>query len=78
MPGDGPTEDDPLGKYFTLVEAARFLRINPDSLRKKLARNEVPGARKWNTRWVFDKAALADFRKTYRASPGRPPGRRKR
>ena len=74
IPGDGPTTD-PLDNFLSLVDAARLLRINPDSLRKKAVRGEIPGARKWQKRWIFERETLREFKKTYRATRGRPPRR---
>jgi hypothetical protein len=67
---------DPLDQYWLLVDAARELDINPDTLRKLAIREQIPGARKWAKRWVFDRDELLAFKATYRSTPGRPPGRR--
>lgn len=64
---------DPLDHFCTLVEAATELEIHPDSLRKLLGSNAIPGAREWAKRWVFDRAALRESTSTYRNTPGRPP-----
>lgn len=66
--------DDPLARFLTLLDAAAFLRIHPDSLRRLAGAGRVPGAQKWRGRqWLFDRDALAQFAMTYRAKAGRPP-----
>lgn len=64
---------DPLEQVLPLLEAARELDIHPDSLRKLANQGKVPGARKWAKRWVFDRAQLLTFKRTYRGTPGRSP-----
>jgi hypothetical protein len=64
---------DPLEQVLPLLEAARELDIHPDSLRKLANKGKVPGARKWSKRWVFDRAQLLEFKRTYVGTPGRPP-----
>jgi hypothetical protein len=66
---------DPLDQFWLLVDAARELDINPDTLRKLAIRERIPGARKWAKRWVFDREKLLAFKRTYRSTPGRPPGK---
>lgn len=66
-------EADPLARYLGLLEAATYLRIHPDSLRRLALHGRVPGARKWHGRqWLFERDTLAQFASTYRATPGRP------
>lgn len=66
-------EPDPLARYLNLLEAATYLKIHPDSLRRLAVRGQVPGARKWHGRqWLFERGTLAQFASTYRATPGRP------
>jgi excisionase family DNA binding protein len=65
---------DPLDRYWLLVEAAKALDVNPDTLRKLAIRDRIPGARRWGKRWVFDREKLLAFKRTYRSNPGRPPG----
>lgn len=67
---------DPLDQVWPLLEAARELEINPDTLRKLAIQRRIPGARKWAKRWVFDRKKLLTFKRTYRSTPGRPPRRR--
>jgi hypothetical protein len=66
---------DPLDQFWLLVDAARELDINPDTLRKLAIRERIPGARKWAKRWVFDREELRAFKLTYRSTPGRRPGK---
>lgn len=66
-------EPDPLARYLNLLEAATYLGIHPDSLRRLAIHGRVPGARKWHGRqWLFERETLAQFASTYRATPGRP------
>lgn len=66
--------NDPLDRYLTLLDAAAFLGIHPDSLRRLAGAGRVPGAQKWRGRqWLFDRGDLAQFALTYRARAGRPP-----
>ena len=43
-----------------LVEAAEFLKINPEVLRRKAKSKQIPG-KKVGKRWVFVKEHLADW-----------------
>ncbi|MDP1688894.1 MAG: helix-turn-helix domain-containing protein [bacterium] len=45
---------------FDLSEAANFLKMNPEVLRRKARAGQVPG-RKAGKRWIFVKEHLADW-----------------
>ncbi len=47
-------------KTLILNEAAIFLHMNPEVLRRKAKQGEIPG-RKVGRKWVFVKEHLADF-----------------
>jgi excisionase family DNA binding protein len=55
-------------KTLDLKEAARFLKITPEGLRRKAARGEIPGAKPGKC-WCFREDDLADYiRSLYRSS----------
>lgn len=43
-----------------LIEAAKFLHMNPEVLRRKAKQGKIPG-RKAGKKWVFVKEHLAEF-----------------
>lgn len=45
---------------FNLIEAAKFMLMNAEVLRRKASTGEIPG-RKVGKRWVFVKEHLADY-----------------
>lgn len=45
---------------LNLFEAASFLKMNPEVLRRKTKASEVPG-KKAGKRWIFVKEHLADW-----------------
>jgi len=53
-----------------LAEAADFLKMNPEVLRRKAKLNQVPG-RKAGKRWVFLDTHLAEWLKEAYSNPGR-------
>ncbi len=55
-----------------LQDAAAFLHMNPEVLRRKAKNGEIPG-RKAGRKWVFVKEHLADFISGRYATPERKP-----
>ena len=47
-------------KTFDLKEAAEFLKMTPEGLRRKVASGEIPGA-KPGKRWCFREDDLAEY-----------------
>jgi len=59
-------------KTLILNEAANFLHMNPEVLRRKAKQGEIPG-RKVGRKWVFVKEHLADFISGRYSAPERSP-----
>ena len=57
---------------FLLQEAAQFLHMNAEVLRRKAKNGEIPG-RKTGRKWVFVKEHLADFISGRYSTPERKP-----
>jgi excisionase family DNA binding protein len=54
---------------FNLIEAAQFLRIHPDTLQRRAAAGEIPGAKPGKC-WVFVDVDLVEWlRKSYKTAP---------
>lgn len=62
-----------LDDYLTVIEAARRLRIHPDTVKRLCRQGDIPAAKLRNT-WLIDKEVLEVFSGTYRAKRG---GKRK-
>jgi len=50
-------------KTFNLAEAAQFLRIHPDTLQRRAAAGEIPGAKPGKC-WVFVDVDLVEWLRT--------------
>ncbi len=57
-------------KTFDLKEAAAFLKMTPEGLRRKVASGEIPGA-KPGKRWCFREDDLAEYLRSLYAAPGK-------
>ncbi len=57
-----------MSETFTLEEAARFLKLSPEALRRKAKANVIPGA-KAGKRWCFYKPDLVDYLRSRYAHP---------
>lgn len=61
-----------LDDYLDLIDAARFLDIHPQSLRRLVKQAKIP-ARLWQGKYVFHRPALQQFKSVYDPRPGRKP-----
>jgi len=57
-------------KTLDLKEAAAFLKMTPEGLRRKAAMGEIPGA-KPGKRWCFSEDDLAEYLRSLYASPAK-------
>lgn len=57
-------------KTFDLKEAAAFLKMNPEGLRRKVASGEIPGA-KPGKRWCFREDDLAEYLRSLYSIPAK-------
>ncbi|TAK87721.1 MAG: DNA-binding protein [Betaproteobacteria bacterium] len=55
-------------RTLALVEAAQFLKMHPESVRRRARMGQLPGA-KAGKRWVFIEADLADYLRSLYALP---------
>lgn len=59
-------------KTLTLKEAATYLKMSPEILRRKAARGEIPAA-KPGRRWCFHEADLAQYIRSLYATSAKSP-----
>lgn len=57
-------------KTLDLKEAALFLKMTPEGLRRKAASGDIPGA-KPGKRWCFREDDLAEYLRSFYASPAK-------
>ena len=57
-------------KTLDLKEAAEFLKMTPEGLRRKAAKGEIPGA-KPGKRWCFREDDLAEYLRSFYATPAK-------
>jgi len=67
--------DSPFDNYLDLVEAARILRIHPQSLRRLIKQKKVP-ALLFAGKYLIERDKLEMFQSNYDPRPGRKPIRR--
>ncbi len=67
--------DSPFDNYLDLVEAARILRIHPQSLRRLIKQKKVP-AILFAGKYLIERDKLEMFKANYDPRPGRKPVRR--
>ncbi len=67
--------DNPFDNYLDLVEAARILRIHPQSLRRLIKQKKVP-AILFAGKYLIERDKLEMFKANYDPRPGRKPVRR--
>ena len=65
----------PVDNYLDLVEAARILRIHPQSLRRLIKQKKVP-AMLFAGKYLIERDKLEMFKANYDPRPGRKPLRR--
>ena len=65
----------PFDNYLDLVEAARILRIHPQSLRRLIKQKKVP-AMLFAGKYLIERDKLEMFKANYDPRPGRKPLRR--
>ena len=66
---------NPFEDYLDLVEAARILRIHPQSLRRLIKQKKVPAVL-FAGKYLIERAKLEMFKANYDPRPGRKPIRR--
>src|SRR3990167_4655611 len=59
-------------KTFDLDQAATFLKMAPEVLRRKAHKGEIPGA-KPGRRWCFHEDDLAHYLRSFYATPAKSP-----
>lgn len=62
-----------LDDYLTIIQAARVLRLHPETVKRLCRQGDIPAAKVHNT-WLIHKRDLASFSSTYK--PSRGPGSR--
>ncbi len=67
--------NSPFDSYLDLVEAARELRIHPQSLRRLIKQGRVP-ATLFAGKYLLERDQLRLFKSSYDPRPGRKPIRR--
>jgi hypothetical protein len=55
-------------KTMTLIEAAQFLKMHPEEVRRRAKRGNLPGA-KAGRAWVFIENDLAEYLRSFYSSP---------
>ena len=66
---------NPFDNYLDLVEAARFLAIHPQSLRRLIKQGKVPAVL-FAGKYLVERDKLEMFKANYDPRPGRKPDRR--
>ena len=66
---------NPFDNYLDLVEAARLLRIHPQSLRRLIKQRKVPAVL-FAGKYLIERDKLEMFKANYDPRPGRKPLRR--
>jgi len=59
----------PLENYLTVVEAAKRLKIHPDTVKRLCRQGDIPAVKIRNT-WLIDKDKLEVFAGTYQPKRG--------
>lgn len=59
-----------LPDYLDLVDAARIVKLHPQSLRRLVKAGIVPGVHFWQGKYVFHVPALRQFASAYDPRPG--------
>jgi excisionase family DNA binding protein len=67
--------DSPFDNYLDLVEAARILRIHPQSLRRLIKQKKIPAVL-FAGKYLIERDKLEMFKANYDPRPGRKPVRR--
>ena len=67
--------DSPFDNYLDLVEAARILRIHPQSLRRLIKQKKIPAVL-FAGKYLIERDKLEMFKANYDPRPGRKPIRR--
>ena len=65
----------PFDNYLDLVEAARILRIHPQSLRRLIKQRKMPAVL-FAGKYLIERDKLEMFKANYDPRPGRKPVRR--
>lgn len=58
-----------LDNYLTVIEAARRLRIHPDTVKRLCRQGDIPAVKLRNT-WLIDREKLEVFSGTYQPKRG--------
>jgi excisionase family DNA binding protein len=66
---------NPFDNYLDLVEAARILRIHPQSLRRLIKQKKIPAVL-FAGKYLIERDKLEMFKANYDPRPGRKPVRR--
>jgi len=66
---------EPFDNYLDLVEAARILRIHPQSLRRLIKQKKIPAVL-FAGKYLIERDKLEMFKANYDPRPGRKPIRR--
>ncbi len=66
---------NPFDNYLDLVDAARILRIHPQSLRRLIKQRKVPAVL-FAGKYLIERDKLEMFKANYDPRPGRKPIRR--
>lgn len=59
----------PFDNYLTIIEAAKSLRIHPDTVKRLCRQGDIPAVKLRNT-WLIDKQTLEVFASTYQPTRG--------
>lgn len=61
--------EQPFDQFVDVLEASRTLGVHPDSVRRLIVREELPGY-KYANKWLIRKDVLEEFARTYDSRPG--------
>ena len=61
----------PIDDYLTAAEAAKKLKVHPETIKRLCRQGELPADKLGNT-WLIKEDTLSVFAGTYRSSVGRP------
>jgi len=59
-----------LENYLDVLEAARWLRVHPETIRRLCRQGEIPAIKFRNT-WLIEKSKLKEFAQNYNPRQGR-------
>lgn len=61
--------EDPFDKFVDVLEASRELGVHPESVRRLVRQERLPGY-KYANKWLIRKDVLEQFARTYDRRPG--------